>query len=299
MNSREEVLAQQAENYVKHACYRLTKSVIKSCQVSHPEFSNEHAKKLASDLPLSTKLRKLEIVKCPKLNGQGISRICGSLRRSSVSHLSFENVPIGDDGLQAIQDLLNDGEASLRFLGLEEIGPISDSVWDTFLSVASRKVQSLDLSRNSLTQDRMVELANGLEATNSLTALILSENPIGDDGMEQLCHAVCHNRSLMLLAIGDCQITDRGIHALSQALRSNCSLQRLYVYGNSGVNLNSDDNLETRYWLDLNAGHRAFLRSNDCLPGFLPEILAKSSKRQELLYGLLRELPHVWAPSNE
>ena len=294
-----ELALKQAESYAKHVCYGMKESALKSCQISHPEFSDQQADILASALASAEKLRKLEIVKCPKLTGVGVARICDALRGSNVSHLSFEHVPIGDDGLQAIQNLLNQNEnETLKFIGLEQIGPIASSVWDEFLWVATGKIRSLDLSHNSLTSDRVVKLASGIRNNiNNLTALILSGNPIDDEGMECLSKALRCNRSIMVLAVGECQITDVGIAALNEALQTNCSLQRLYSYGNPGIDLSSMDNSSIRYWLALNAGRRAFLRSNECLPAFVPRILAKSSKRPELLYGLLQELPHVWAGS--
>jgi hypothetical protein len=288
---------QEAQNYVDHVCYRMSQLELKSCRLSHPGLSDSHAQQVASKL--TPHLRKLDVVNCPNLGADGVAVLCRALKQSQVTHFSLERVPIGDEGLQAITQLLESDGCTLKSLNLEENGPnIELSTWNQFLALACRKVQSLDLSRNSFTTDHLTELANGIQKKdNTLKALILSDNPIGDTGMERLCRAIHHNRSLMLLALGDCEITDRGIHALVQCLRHNCSLQRLYIYGNH-VDLGSADNKEVRHWLELNdRGRRAFLRSENCRSEFLPLILAKESDNPEILNGLLRELPHIWAPN--
>jgi Ran GTPase-activating protein (RanGAP) involved in mRNA processing and transport len=148
------------------------------------------------------------------------------------------------------------------------------------------------------------EESSSSSSSSSLRALILSENPIGDGGMELLCQALRHNRSLMLLAVGDCRVTDKGMAVLAHCLRHyNCSLQRLYSYGNAFTNKcessssGADHHLEVRYWLDLNARGRSFLRSDQCRSEFLPRMLSKVSEKPEVLYGLLRELPHLWGVS--
>jgi hypothetical protein len=314
-----------AQHYIDHLCYRMDhpNESLKSCRISHPEFSDVHAQQLASSLTYSKfnsqpkKLRKLDICQCPKLTSKGVTSVCRALAKqhnsSGVSHFSLEGVALGDQGLEAVTELLlrnddNDDDTinhRIQCLGLEDNGPnISLEAWNRFLPVACRKLNSLDVSRNALGRDHLQELCkelmhNNKEESSSFRALILSENPIGDAGMELVCQALHHNRSLMLLAVGDCRFTDKGMAALAHCLRHyNCSLQRLYSYGNAFTKCDSssgaDHHLEVRYWLDLNARGRSFLRSDQCRAEFLPRMLSKVSEKPEVLYGLLRELPHLW-----
>jgi hypothetical protein len=295
----------QAQNYTEHLCYRMLQLDMKSCRLSHPGFSDSHARYLALDLPKIDSLRKLDICNCPNLGPEGVVALCDALCHTHVSHLSLENVSLGDKGLQAITQLLQtEHGCRLKFLGLEENGPIEISTWNQFLAVACRKLEGLDLSHNSLSRDHLIEIAKGIRENDMLSSLILSENPMvgAGDGMELLCEALHHNQSLRLLALGVCGLSHRSICALAQSLRQhNCSLQRLYAYGNPLVDLDSRDYVQLRYWLDLNTRGRSFIRDQqDFRSEYLPRVLAKvDGDKPEIIYGLLRQLPHIWLPTNK
>lgn len=86
----------------------------------------------------------------------------------------------------------------------------------------------LDLTKNSLTTERAIELAAGLKFNSHLYFLNLSENPIGNGGAMALCKslhlAVSHptadmrhlDKPFFHLELSDCQIGDESIQAILQ-----------------------------------------------------------------------------------
>jgi Ran GTPase-activating protein (RanGAP) involved in mRNA processing and transport len=289
-----------ADSYSEHICNQMPER--KFCQVQHSHFDDTHARELALALAKNPNVEKLELSKCPRLSAKGVSTILNSLvaNTNNISRLDLESVTVGDEGLLAIARLLQtsgDKLCAIQWLGLEDNNgsTLSLQAWKgLFRSVGH--LRSLDLSRNALTQDHMVELCNTIKSSKTLESLIVSENPIGDKGVEELCDALQHNESLVLLALGDCQISNRGMHALTQCLRQNSSLQRFFLYGNPIDYDDTVDRTEFAYWLELNSIGRRLLRTPDFRSELLPRMLSKVHNSPELLFGLLHELPHVWLP---
>jgi hypothetical protein len=287
-----------ADAYALHVAYTLFK--LKTCRVQHEHFCDRHAQHLARAIEDtatngSKKLRKLELYKCSSLTANGISVLAQALASSKVDRLDIASAGMGDQGLQDITRWVEN--SSVQCISLEDVGPISIPAWNTFLESALRSptLKSLDLSRNDLSQEHMLVLARGLEHNTILTSLVLSENPIGDEGLKLLCLALRQNPSLVLLALGNCEISDKGTQALTHCLRTNCHLERLYLYANP-LDYSSPEKSEQVYWLDLNARGRAYLRREDCRLELISRILSRANESPELVYGLLKELPHVWTP---
>jgi hypothetical protein len=303
-----------ADSYSQHICYQMPKR--KFFQVQHSHFNDNHARELAQALANNPNVQKLQVSKCPRLSTKGISTILQSLlatthnknTNNNINRLDLESVTIGDEGLEVITRLLQSNKCAIQWLGLENNNGSSSSSSSSTSSLSLQAwnglfrnvghLRSLDLSRNQLTQDHMVELGNTIESSTTLTSLILSENPIGDKGVEHLCDALQHNESLVLLALGDCQISNRGMHALTECTRQNSYLQRCFLYGNPmeyDETLNAD-RTEFAYWLELNSSGRRLLRAHDFRSELLPRVLSKVHNSPALLFGLLHELPHIWLP---
>jgi Leucine Rich repeat len=311
------------QEYTDQICHRLVDLEVKACRISHSSFSHQHAAQVSVALGRAGKLRKLDIVNCRKLGPESVVELCGALMKSEVSHLSLESVPLGSAGLAAVTRLLRhrwekwsvDTASTMRVksLGLEgsiDFSTLDVRVWHEFASVACQTLDSLDLGRNKLWSPDHARVLSGavgsFHGTDCrLLALILSDNPIGDAGFETLCRALARNRTLVLLACGECNISySCGVRCLTECLRSNPSLQRLYTYGNNGTHggatfcatfLDGPQSSELQYWLELNGRGRALLRTQQRFPrGLIPFVLARSSDRSTILYGLLREVPYVW-----
>lgn len=306
-----------AQTYVDEICCNLVSLELKACRISHWNLSHHHVPQLVEAIGKAHKLRKLDIIRCPNLGPESIVELCGALIGTEVSHLSLEAVALGNAGLAAVTRLLQQRSDSvkntsrIKYLDLEgsiDLSTIDFDVWNDFISVACQGLESLDLGRNGLSSpDQIAALCRAISSRGPscpLRALVLSNNPLGDAGFEGLCQALKQNRNLVLLACGGCSITySCGVRSLTDGLRSNPSLQRLYMYGNLGIDGNSTgvafldgpDSSELQYWLDLNGRGRGLLRNQeDCHPGLLPLVLERVSSQSMILYGLLREVPHVW-----
>ena len=131
----------------------------------------------------------------------------------TVKKVDFTSVPIMDEGLRAITQLLN-ASSRIAWLTLEDIGEdIKVTTWNSFFEAALRpegKIQSLDLSRNQLSDLHLRTIANSLSRNRSLESLVLSQNSIGDLGVKILCEGLLRNTKLMLLALGCCDISNEG-----------------------------------------------------------------------------------------
>jgi hypothetical protein len=289
-----------ADSYSQHICYHIPNR--KFCKIQHSHFDDTHAQELTLALAKHPHVvQKLEVSKCPHLSAKGISTILQTLldHTNHISRLDLESVTIGDEGLQVITRLLQSDKCVIQWLGLQDNNGssiLSLQAWKGLFSSVGR-LRSLDLSRNGLSEDHMVELGNTIKTSKTLTSLILSENPIGDKGVKELCDALQHNESLVLLALGDCQISNRGMHALTQCLRQNSQLQRFFLYGNPMEYDETVDRTEFAYWLELNSSGRRLIRANGFRSELLPRMLSKVHDSPELLFGLLHELPHIWLPA--
>eukprot|EP00980_Cylindrotheca_fusiformis_P003911 scaffold867_cov112-Cylindrotheca_fusiformis.AAC.9 len=120
---------------------------------------------------------------------------------------------------------------------------------------------------------------------------------IGDSGTAILCKALEKNSTLKVLSLAVCNISNAGIQTLTDCVRfhNNTHLTRIYLFGNP-----QNDNREKEilsYWLELNAIGRSAMRGS-ISSAMIPTVLSSPSNqnRPDLLYGLLRELPHVWCP---
>ena len=207
--------------------------------------------------------------------------------------------------MQVLSDALAHPSCPLQLKSLEiqDIGDdVKLSTWKTFLArvLDDSKIPlvTLDLSHNFLSCEHVYELSKSLKGNKTLKSLLLSENFIGDEGAAYLCDALNHNSTLVLLALGVCNISNVGLKILTGCLcHRNRRLERIYLYANP-LDHNSPMKTELTYWLELNAHGRRYLQHEHCRPEWMPRIFAKvESSRPDLLYGLLQELPHGWAPS--
>lgn len=284
-----------ADSYAKHVSDQLFK--LKSCKVQHPDFNDDRAKEFALAMSSkNTSVRRLEFYKCPSLGLAGIQYIAQALPHSTIEKLDISSIDIGDQGLEALTDAILHKDTILKWLELDDVGPFSLPVWKKFSEAvfSQNKIKSLDLSRNQLQDIHVQSLAEGLRINTALQSLVLSENPIADGGVLILSKVLLFNSTLMLLALGDCKITEYGAMSLLQCLRTNSSLERLYLYANP-LDCASSMEKELTFWLELNARGRGYLRRDGCRCELLPPILSRRKISPAIIYGLLHEIPHVWA----
>jgi Ran GTPase-activating protein (RanGAP) involved in mRNA processing and transport len=288
-----------ADSYVQGVCDALPR--VKVCRIQHSSFDDRHARRLASALSENGNIKKLEFYKCPRLTSKGMAILAETISKTkNLTRLDLAAVSIGNEGLLAIATLLEDqSSCNLDWLSLEGVTcdgheRISLGSWSVLFgaALANPKLKYLDLTRNDLSRDHMVELGRHLRCNATLESLILTRNPIGDAGVEVLCEALGDNTSLTLLSLGDCDVSNRGLSSLAACLRNkNCHLERVYLYANPMISETNGENAkeEITYWLDVNSRGRKVLRAKQCNAQIVPYILAKVNNQLDQLYGLFHE----------
>lgn len=310
------MLCERSDYYTNHICDCLFYETV--CRVQHPDFSDRHAGKMASFIMKNTsKIKRLSFYNCPKLGPNGIERILDALherRLQNLSQLEISSVSITDQGLLALAKSLFPEEKDeivttiIGTLELEDIGRIKQSTWNSFLPRALNNntrfhhLKTLDLTHNNLTIQSVQILVESLTTNGTLQNLILSENPmIGDEGTRLISQALNLNSTLKVLSLAVCNITNKGIRYLADCLQGhNTTLSRLYLFGNP-YDHESKDKVQLTYWLDLNAcGRQTFQKTttSTCRISMISQSLAKAAQqnRHDIIYGLLKESPHVWIP---
>lgn len=100
---------------------------------------------------------------------------------------------------------------------------------------AGPKLQSLDLSNNSLTKRAVAEIGAFLTNHPSLTHLDLSGNSVGDRGARSLSHALSLNSTLTSLNLRETRIGQVDLAQLETSLQSNSTLRHLVLSPQRGV----------------------------------------------------------------
>jgi Ran GTPase-activating protein (RanGAP) involved in mRNA processing and transport len=247
---------------------------------------------------------------CPQLTSVGISALVEALMKSTqISNLQFTNIPIQREGLEAISNLLLSSE-NLRTLGIINCAKLGRDntdptvTWKSFVSAAigpkNTHLKTLDLSGNHLSPNHIHDLADTLKNDTVLENLILSENKVGDEGIQWLCQALKTNATLKVLSIASCQLSNQSLHYLLDALKHNTTLEQIYSYSNPFKDTKRSK--EVDYWLEMNRNGRSDIRAESYRSEFIPNLVVKCSRdslnceRPDRVYGILRELPHLWYP---
>jgi hypothetical protein len=326
------MMEDETDYYVDQVCESLSYEV--SCRVQHPHFADKHAHEMAKILfrrlssEKASRLERLSFYRCPNLGVRGIKSILQALstlsslqkvqkRKRNSLQLEISSVVIQDKGLTEICEFLFPIRTAhewmvecsplLRSLELEDIGRVQNqSTWNSCLPRVLNdkfRLETLDLTHNYLNSETLAVLARSIETNDCLKNLILSENPlIGNGGVKVLSKALEMNSSLNVLSLALCNIQNGGILNLAECLQyHNTQLKKIYLFGNP-YNHNSRDKKQLSFWLDMNSHGRGIIRSgiyNSITyheEGIIPHMLTKAARksRSDILYGLLREGPHLW-----
>jgi hypothetical protein len=156
-------------------------------------------------------------------------------------------------------------------------------------------------------------LSKGTDASCPLAGLLLSRNRISDAGLVSLLNLLkmqpdttpsSTSIQLKLLSLADNgRITRNGLEQLLDLLDKSYfpHLQRVYLHGNP---CSTSQQLMDRlsYFLELNTVRRHIVTSEDFPAPAVPYVLERVNRnitqdagmRASVLYGLCRELPHIW-----
>ena len=163
---------------------------------------------------------------------------------NSLTEVSFENMEtIGIEGARSIAFMLSQCEQStLQKISFEESNA-SDEVLAEIVTAFSTHSQlvELNLGDNNLGRDGSVALGNALNASRNpqLKELYLWNNSIDDEGLRGLVNGLrnCHNLTWLHLSDNDL-ITVDGFRSLSTLFQSeHCNLSHLNL---SHMNIEND-----------------------------------------------------------
>ncbi|KIC73819.1 hypothetical protein DB44_AU00010, partial [Candidatus Protochlamydia amoebophila] len=91
---------------------------------------------------------------------------------------------------------------------------------------------SVDLSRQKISDRGAEVLAQSLASNTTLEVLFLGSNQISDKGAKAIAQSLASNTILKSLYLAGNQISDKGAKAIAQSLASNTTLKSLYLGGN-------------------------------------------------------------------
>jgi Ran GTPase-activating protein (RanGAP) involved in mRNA processing and transport len=239
-----------------------------------------------------------------------------------VKTLNLSDNSIGDDRAIALATAFLDNLVLERVkLGGNCFGNAGCSAVATSLANRKCPIQTLSLPRNAIdntgaraiavsleTNVYLLELclrsncigsvgagclAASLQRNDTLQSLDLSDNCIGNAGLEALSGALVHNQSLKLLFLGDNRFSAEGLKHLVELVKRKTTLFLLDVKAHLQGSSSEYRELEREisHYLVLNQCGRGVIRKE---PGMLSLVLEHVNTKPDLLYGLLRDLPHSW-----
>ena len=195
-------------------------------------FTDTAAEDLAQFMTNTTTLRYLAIKHCT-ISVCGVLVLDRVIQQNSIT-MNLEDLTIemeGEDKAEDLDRLLVEYPDMARHIISTESGDAG------VIAVAnaiqhSHTLRHLNLSTNSINDDRVVAMAQALHHNSSLESLYLSNNSISDDGAVALAEALHHDSVLERLYLSNNSISDDGAVALAQALHHNSTLEWLDLSNN-------------------------------------------------------------------
>eukprot|EP00931_Biecheleriopsis_adriatica_P019886 TRINITY_DN13428_c0_g1_i1.p1 TRINITY_DN13428_c0_g1~~TRINITY_DN13428_c0_g1_i1.p1 ORF type:complete len:257 (-),score=25.89 TRINITY_DN13428_c0_g1_i1:57-827(-) len=149
------------------------------------------------------------------------------------------------DGMADMSQILTAPGCDLQTLGLNENEAIRCSGAECLAaSLRFSQLSVLGLSACGIRSPGCVVLAQALQHHQTMTRLFLNGNLICDTGAIQMAAMLCVNRRLLRLGLGFNCLGDAGSESLRASLRMNDVLERLCMFGNSGITAGEIEELE-------------------------------------------------------
>ena len=229
----------------------------------------------------------------------------------------------------ALERVMLGGNPNIGLTGIEALS--------VALGRTSCRIKCLSLAKCCIGNEESRALAVGLKSNKHMTELLLHSNVIGNTGADALGKALTNHPNLKYLDLSDNTIGDAGLQGLAEGLAHNTTLKHLYlndirastnglrflvqlvkhtnhhikaittmetVHSYQSISedysrLSDRDKIvdELEFYLSLNQNGRSFLRQEPPV-NLLAWALAKVRQKPDLLYGLLREIPHMWSASS-
>jgi hypothetical protein len=238
-----------------------------------------------------TRLRRVSLSGNPFIGAVGIAAIAESLTgmntsandTHSVQALNLGNINMGNVPVQALAKCLH----------------------------TNTSLRELLLQSNMIGNDGAIALGDALRANTHLRALDLSDNSIGDVGVVAILNGLRHNTTLKHLFLGDNRVSLTSLIKWQELLATdNASLEILDAKDHNLRGRQLTTNVTTAamvkkekvlakidHYLELNRNGRRWLREEPNR-AMLPYIYHRVAhppmgESPEVLYGLIRELPHL------
>jgi Ran GTPase-activating protein (RanGAP) involved in mRNA processing and transport len=256
-------------------------NTIKTLDLSNNKFGDEGAFALGSVLPLSS-LTRLSLGSNPLVGVMGIASIADSLQTPEcpLQALSLSNMAMGNVACQMIAKALH----------------------------TNSKLQELLLHSNIIGNAGAQALGQALQVNTSLRALDLSDNSISDQGIDALIEGLQVNTTLKHLFLGDNQLSVRALQKLRDLVATDNATLLILDAKTHDCRVPCQTKLKViqtmEHFLSLNRHGRHLLRQEPTR-AILPLIYARvtadpyhasmPTPSPEMLYGLIRELPHLIA----
>jgi hypothetical protein len=217
------------------------------------------------------------------------------------------NPSMGLSGVTALaQALPNCSQLRALNLSQNQIGNAGCKALAHALAQPTTQIQELLLHSNRIGNEGAMSLATAMAQNRTIHSFDISDNVMGDEGISALAEGLRSNTTLRRLYVGDNRFSTRGLKALlllvkesnASLIAINARLRRHEVSSEPQLLLE----LQMSYYLSLNQHGRAWIRSYQPQAALLPYILqpltttvvSMDQGNMPLVYGLLRELPHVW-----
>jgi hypothetical protein len=255
----------------------------------------ELSPEMVRDLPLliarNQKLQNLELRRLD-LNSDTVRSIAQAAEEHrSLTKLAIVHNRIDFYAAEAIGKMLLNA-TNVRELFLRSCSLGATEITQLFSGLANEKcdVELLDLSWNSLGDEGIIILCQGLDASPKLKKLLLCWNDVGDRGARAIAGLLENNITLQELVLQHNRIGPLGAGAIAESLETNVSLTKLSVGGNR---IGDDGASRFAHMLIINATLQALSIGSyfgkaglDALVASLPDM--RGLKSIEFEYGFFR-----------
>lgn len=245
--------------------------------------------------------------------------------RAQVAVLNLSRNMIGDAAISALSKAFESQNVSLQRVILAQnpgIGLAGTTALGRSLKIS--RIVSLNLTECSIGNKECSALSAGLIENPDLKELFLHSNVISDEGAVALGAALSKNSSLQTLDLSGNPVGEVGLEGIILGLSGNQAMRKLYLNDTrmslkslrNMVNLVEFNNtlicLQTRthslewsceqkklqklleFYLELNNNGRRLLQEQPPR-ALLSLTMSRISDRSDLMYALLREVPHLLA----
>ena len=262
------------------------------CLYNH-NISDDRACKIARSLQKNSHVKILNL-SCNHIGDGG----CCALAKAIQDNFTLQRVQLGGNcmgsqGILALSSSLKYRECPIEALSLPDNEIDDNGVRAVATSLQSNvNLRELFLHGNRIGSAGVTCLASALRQNQTLKSLDLSNNCIGDDGARALSEALVDNTSLTTLILGDNRLSSDGLQHFVNLLEQNCTLLLLDTHLQACSNEYRRFEETISFYTSLNQYGRGVLRRHGDV--ILSLLLEHVNKKPDVLYGLLRDCPHLW-----